>query len=294
MPNLSSKMEHNLRAEEMNERYMAALPEYEHAPLREVAISVQFAPLSNLSIPMYGLLWQHYSGRFPHIEEHPPLDPQIERFGVIGKPKAPRVEFMTRPPLPRVWFVDDTRRELIQIQHDRFIRNWRKVDDDDKYPRYEPNLRPKFLEDYQDFVNFVESNKIGSVVPNQCEVNYVNIIPRNSEWETHADIDKVFSVVSNEYRSHSELDVEDMRFQIRHFLLDDNGQKIGRLHVEIAPATLISTDECVFEMKLTARGHPGGPKVSDVMSFVDNARKAIVMTFDKAIRQSLYHSLGRK
>jgi len=112
------------------------LPDFENPPLVEVALSVQFEPIEQMRTPQIGFLWAEFRDRFPVTQEHPPVDPVIERFGIArtGAPEV-RLQMLESPPLPRVWFVNPTGTELIQVQNDRFIHNWRKVDDGDKYPR---------------------------------------------------------------------------------------------------------------------------------------------------------------
>lgn len=91
-------------------------PSYENPPVVEVALSVQFEPIKALRTPQLGLLWQEFRDRFPVIEEHPPLEPVIERFG--GLPRASRgtVQFqmLDTPPVPRCWFLNNEGTELIQ------------------------------------------------------------------------------------------------------------------------------------------------------------------------------------
>ena len=49
-------------------------------------------------------------------------------------------EVLAAPPTPRVFFINTRRTELLQVQRDRFIHNWRKIGDGDQYPRFERML----------------------------------------------------------------------------------------------------------------------------------------------------------
>ena len=112
---------------------------------------------------------------FPLTEEHLPLHVPRETFGV---PLPGQVEVTTaeKPLLPRVCFLNQSETELIQIQTDRFIHNWRKAGNvPAPYPRYE-GVRAKFRDEVSRFQQFLSDEKLGQVVVNQCEGTYVNHI----------------------------------------------------------------------------------------------------------------------
>ena len=74
----------------------------------------------------------------------------------------------------RLWFLNDDQTELLQLQNDRFGRNWRKMPPVDKpYPRFETMIA-QFERELHMLSAFCVSNRIGKVVPTQCELSYVN------------------------------------------------------------------------------------------------------------------------
>lgn len=269
----------------VNEQF---LPHFSNPPLEEVAISVQFAPLDRLVVPEIGLLWGHYGERFSHVEQHPPLDPIIERFGVRPRPQLPNIQLVSGVPLPRIWFLDKDKRELLQIQQDRFIRNWRKIDPSDECPRYEEQLRPRFLQDLEDFQGFVAKNDIGTIKPNQCEVTYINHIHCCDEWDSHSEFSKVFSVWSNDYAAKSPYEIEDAKFQLQQVIRDDQGEFLGRLHVSSSPAFQASDDSLVFELRLIARVRPLNETLSGIMCAIDIARECVVRSFADITRDAMH------
>ncbi len=233
------------------------LPQFERPPLIEVALSAQFEPLESLSVPQLGLLWQRFRGRFPQVEHRPPLVAVIERTGTRAASAPPPVEFVSAPPVPRLWFLDESRGELLQVQQDRFVRNWRKRGESDRYPRYEEHVRPRFAEDLATFVDFITENGLGTFAPNQCEVTYVNHIVAGTEA----------------------LALEDERFALRYVLRDDSGDFLGRLHVAVEPAFRQQDDRPMLLATLTARGRPLGAGLEGVLGFLDLGRASIVRTF---------------
>ena len=110
------------------------LPKFDNPPVVEVALSVQFERLS-ISAAHIGLVWQKFRDRFPNIEEKPEIEAAIEQFGPPER-KGPGVRFEVGVmPIPRFWFVNQDGSELVQVQRDRFIRNWRKKDGGPGYPK---------------------------------------------------------------------------------------------------------------------------------------------------------------
>ena len=187
----------------MRELERPDIPDFEHAPVAEVALSTQFGPLEKLRLAHLGLLWGRFRELYPVIQEHNPLANPVEQFG--QKPSTPqrnRVEISDTPEA-RFWFLDEPGSHLIQVQRDRFVRNWRGTGDD--YPRYE-RIRKSFIEDYTTFVEFLEKEKIGSPETRQVEVTYVNHIFANDVWSQPGEADHVFAVCALRTRSGSLFD----------------------------------------------------------------------------------------
>src|ERR1043166_5147847 len=160
-----------------------SLPDFVKPPVTEVALSVQFNPLPELKAPQLGLLWNEFRSRFPKAEQQPPLDSVMEKFGVRGPGKV-NVRFEMGVPVPRCWFLNEAGTELIQVQQDRFAHNWRKVGEEDSYPRYE-YICETFKAELGIFCQFLARERLGELIPNQCEVIYVNHIAPGENWERH-------------------------------------------------------------------------------------------------------------
>src|SRR5690349_15910910 len=101
----------------MNER-PDDLPDFTNPPVTEVVLGVQFNNLSGFQAPHLGLVWEKFRSNFPHIEEHPPIQPAFETFG--SNPGMSLVMPLVLPPwMPRIFFVNDDRTQLLQVQRDR-------------------------------------------------------------------------------------------------------------------------------------------------------------------------------
>src|SRR5207249_8292565 len=105
--------------------------------LTETALGVQFAPVEGWDIPHFGLFWHEIRRRYPRFEVQPLLVSEVERPALEFKhPQPPSVELVSRPPV-RCWFLNESNTELIQVQQDRFVHNWRKMVGSGAYLHYE-------------------------------------------------------------------------------------------------------------------------------------------------------------
>jgi uncharacterized protein (TIGR04255 family) len=161
------------------------LPSFERPPVSEVAIGVEFLPLPALTVvPMVELrpIWRD---RYPHIEEKPAL-PSVP----IGGLKVNfNFQIATGIPPMRIWFLSDDRTELLQVQGDRLVLNWR-ADFKNPYPRYR-QLEPTFSANWRLFESEIRNRSLGDLQPILAEVTYVNRIELNDD-ESLFDVLAIF------------------------------------------------------------------------------------------------------
>lgn len=188
---------------------------------------MQFEPLDGLRTPQLGFLWQRYRDRFPKFEERLLLDPSVEQYGGEGV-VVPTLQLqpIDGPPAPRLWFIsrDDTR--LIQVQRDRFVHNWRKVTDAGQYPRYR-EVRETFGHELEEFRHFLDAEKLGELVPNQCEVTYVNNLVAGAGWDRLGELDEILAIWSGATNKKFLPEPEDVSLAIRYPIRDEAGRPMG-------------------------------------------------------------------
>ena len=275
------------------------LPDFERPPLVEVVLGVQFSELCGYRTFHGGLLWHSkFRNEFPICMEQPPIEPAFETFG-SGIPTRPhfQVQLTDSPPPPRLWFVNNEQTELVQIQADRFLHNWRRMQDHTEYPRYEP-IRDRFFAELTSLVSFLENEKIGSLEPNQCEVTYVNHIDLGGEVDPRTHFHRIFAFWSDfidgpdqDMVKHSE--IEDVRFNARFAVVDpQSGEPRGRLHIDAQPA-IGSDEKAIIRLNLTARGSPLSPSFGGVADFLDIGREALVRRFT-AITSAEMHETWKR
>lgn len=252
---------------------MSALPAYGKPPVIEVAIGVQFAPLSEFSVAHAGLYWATIREVFGRVEEQAPILHIVEP--PHGAPEQrPGLEITAKPELPRVWFIDASGSRLLQVQRDRFLHNWRKVNPDDEYPRF-PAVKDTFFHHWQAFNEFLAQNNL-KAQPDQCELTYVNHLRKGEGWNDMVDMEKLFTIFTWQTRSGFLPKPDSARWSLR-FLLPEN---MGRLHIDVRPVSVPPKNDPIIHFSLTARGRPQGEFSMESMSdWFTMAREWIVKGF---------------
>ena len=252
---------------------MSPLPDFETPPVREVVCSVTYKYLDGFLVAHLGQLWEKFRDEYPKCEEKEPLGAVFEKLDAGGETER-NVRLLTVPPMPRVWFSNEDDTRLIQVQRDRFIHNWKKMRDDDDYPRY-PKVMKMFRTAFEHFEEFLAEQELGVVESMQYELTYVNYIARHEGWENCSDIGTLFPDFAwrNESRFLPEPESNDWRLT---FPLPGNA---GRLHVRIQKAFRNTDQQEIMRMDLTARGIGENKSGSAMYEWFDMAREWIVCGF---------------
>jgi uncharacterized protein (TIGR04255 family) len=251
----------------------------------EVALSVQFEPLP-LQTKHLALLWQDCRDEFPDWQDQSPIAPVFELFG-----RGFLSTRLTSVQLPRAIFRNRPGTELKQYQADRLVRNWTKAQAAPDYPRYE-RIREPFIQDLRALATFLQEQSLGNLIPNQCEVTYVNLIPlTNSAALT---LGEVISPWSGVY-SDPFLQGPEATEVATHFVIMSPGhtEPVGRLHVQALVVAYRDTKQQAVQLTLTARGQPLGVGVDGVTAFLNLGREHIVKGFASFTTPKMHESWGR-
>jgi uncharacterized protein (TIGR04255 family) len=272
----------------------AELPDFGSPPVVEVVLGVQFNSIENLRSPHLGLVWAEFKDEYPNIEEQPPLDPVFETFaeGTAATAWVPRIQLVTNVPTPRVFFINSAQSELLQVQRDRFLHNWRKVGQETDYPRFERMLET-FEDGYRRIETLVLREKLGSIVPNQSELTYVNQIPLPANETSFEAFERLFGSFTKELVLDNLGKPEDARFLARYIIRDVEGTPTGRLYVTAEPAwTPDGTN--IIQLTLVARGKPLSNNLVGVSEFLKIGRSHIVRAFAELTTDEMHHIWERK
>lgn len=259
------------------------LPEFKTPPVIEVVCGVQFEPLKAFSSVHLGDFWHRIKKQYPRTEDRPPLPDIFE--GTVGLDVADLLEL---PPLRRVFYIEATNNFLLQVQSSRFLANWRKVDQQEPYPRFGAAY-DRFVRGWELFLGFLKDTGLGSPKVNQYELTYINHI-FEGEAPFPGGIEDLVPVAA--VRSARTL----------HYLPEPGGvgvrlrfplfEKKGTVHVKIDLGKRQSDAKSVVLMDLTARG-PALADWSDMKDWFNLAHEAIVCGFADLTSPNAHRLWGR-
>jgi uncharacterized protein (TIGR04255 family) len=265
------------------------LPNFRTPPVSEVVLSIQFASLQQLRAPHVGVFWDTLRKEYPVVSEQLPLNATFETFGMPTEPSPGifRMQQLLSPLMPRFWFEQVGGPDLLQLQQDRILHNWRSQNLFE-YPRYE-SIRARFENEVDAFSRFLAKEQLGQLQPNQCEVTYVNLIELPDGLNPHEHLDDVTPLWSGETSEPTPGDVETSSIQAR-FLFSDGQSTTGRIYANFQPAFRNNDQAPVIHLEITARGKPRDNSIGAAFDLLDQERYAVVKTF-AAITQPAMHEL---
>lgn len=160
---------------------------FENPPVNEVVVSTYFnPPLSDFRNEHVGLFWEGIRKDFPVVRQQIPvgIEQEITADELI--------------PMPRYWFISDNDMNLIQLQKNAFMFNWRRRDKE--YPRFHDYIKPTFDKYYSFFSDFIRSeiNSAEELAVELCELTYINTLEPCEYWEGPQDTANIipsFSIV---------------------------------------------------------------------------------------------------
>jgi uncharacterized protein (TIGR04255 family) len=268
------------------------LPAFEDPPVIETLLGVQFAPLERFSLMHFGIFWASVREMYPRYQILPALDPAVENFDPQLQETQKRVlELRVKQipePVMRCWLMSASSDQLIQLQRDRFIRNWRKMAAGEVYPRYD-RLRPNFEFDWNRFLAFLRDNDLGNPEINQCEVTYVNHIEIGKAWASFAETPKIVSLLAREVPTEFLPRPEFFEMTTSYPLSDYR----GRLRVSVQPVFSQPLNKEVLQLTLTARGKPASSHLGDILEWFDLGHEWIVRGFAELTTPEL-HKIWRR
>ena len=251
---------------------------YENPPIDEFVCGILFDSITELRAGHFGVLWQKFGPDFSGIEDQNLLGPVSEED----------MNSRSALPLPRVWFVHEDENELIQVQFNRFLHNWRKRRPDDKYPGYK-TVMGNFENYLSSFREFLAETELGVLVPKRYEITYIDHILENEGWETISDLERVFpNFVLLKGQNILSTDIREVNWKMVFGLPNDFGQ----LQLSIRNARRVVDDRHLLRIEFTAYSNqPYKP----MRSWFDVAHDEILNLFSNLISDEIQMQFwGRK
>lgn len=256
---------------------------FDRPPIVEVACGLSFELPKPLLTAHVGLYWSRVRDKFPNTTDNPPIAQAIE--GPLTVSPSFELQVLELAPLRRTFFVTKDGRKLIQLQDDRFLFNWKRIDDGDHYPSYDLII-DDFHAAFADFIVFVGELGLGQPRVTQLELTYVNAID-----------------TSERSASPSRLLIDHLRSDTTRFLPEPelvNWQTAyqlpdgaGRLHTTAQTARRTSTGQPMVRLDLTARGSPKRQDIQARKEWFDLAHHWITQGFADITSPSMQQQWGR-
>jgi len=238
-----------------------SFPDYKKPPVIEVVCGIGFETIEKFKGHHPGLFWQKVRDGFPVCEHATRLGFNPEALDLAKY-------------LPRIWFVNEKQNMLIQLQDDRLFFNWRRMDEEEAYPRYKTIIE-SFKTNLAIFQQFLEEEKLGSVNPKKCELTYINHIPKGEGWESLSDISEVFRDLT--WDSNERFLPPPLSFggQVVFPLPEDN----GRLNIKLQHGER-KLDKCpILILQISAQGLGADKSMDTVWEWFEIAHEWIVCGF---------------
>lgn len=256
-------------------------PNFDRPPVIETVLGLQFPARPGWNLPQMGAYWGEVRSRYPKTEIHPTL---ANLPGGDTPETGPQLTLRLEPDA-RFWLVGADETELVQLQRNRFIQNWRAAEGCD-YPRYEV-LSKRFLDRWRHLVDFWEQTGIEPPTELRCEVTYINHIDQGSGWSTFADLPEVFPCLSNQRTTGFLPDPESIGLT-RSYSMPDG----ARLRAEVRPVVRATDQMKTLQFTLSAIGDAASAATEDVQKWLNFGREWVVKGFVDLTSEKLHAKWG--
>ncbi|MCY4294356.1 MAG: TIGR04255 family protein [Acidimicrobiaceae bacterium] len=266
-----------------------ALPEYERPPVVEVALAVEFEQAVRFRTLDLGRLAAEWAGSLPKADERPPL-PRMDWPGddLVESLLDDLFDNAERVVPPRLWLQNDAGDQVVQIQQDRLVVNWRK-EGSGAYPRYKV-VRERLQDAWQRLERVCGDLGHDEPTPDMCEIQYINNIGIDEGWQSSQDTARLLvpwrGVSDNSFIPAKHL----CQFSL-HCLFPEDRE--GWLNVDSWTTSEPEKDNInatSMMLNLTARGHALSNDLESALDFFDVAHRWIVLGFT-AVTSSEAHSI---
>jgi uncharacterized protein (TIGR04255 family) len=268
------------------------LPDYEHPPVVETVLGVQFERMPRIKNAHLGAFWNSLDKtEWPVVADAAPLPPQFERFGpALAWARAIQLQ-LTQDPACRLQITNRGGDRMLQVQNGRLHFNWLGKGGG-LYPRYE-RVRSELAPLLENFKQFLSDEKLGEFRPNQWEVTYVNHIPQGTVWTTPSDW-RFFEPLASVPTIDGVAEGESFGGQW-HFVIPPER---GRLHIDWEhlkpPQEGKEAAQEFIRITFTARGPVEPSSISAVFAGLDLGRTTIVRSFQRLMSDDANRYWGLK
>jgi uncharacterized protein (TIGR04255 family) len=262
------------------------LPEFDAPPVVEMAVSARFRIIPGLRGLALSPLYEQWRGRYPQVEEQPPL-PAVVEDGVPNGPTTFQLNLGAVPAV-RYWFLTRDGDELVQLQQDLLSVNWRERVSGKPYPRYAA-MRQLFSDRIHDLETFAARNELGPVHVTQLELSYINAVDVDEgDGGKLGRILTTWQDVPDSRLAGPEQVQLNMSYQVTGL-----GPGVSRLWVQ-AGLGQRSTGALAIFLTFLIRGAPKGEGITQALAFLDNAHEQVLRSFAELTTPEMHRAWGRR
>ncbi|WP_406353184.1 TIGR04255 family protein [Streptomyces sp. NBC_00658] len=265
---------------------MTGLPDFSQPPVVEVACGVKFRKVPELHGIRLAPLYEMWKSELPVIEEQPTL-PSIETGPAGSSPKI-RVDF---PSLrqTRYWFQSERGNDLVQLQPDRLIVNWRSCGNGENYPRFEYVLN-HLSRRVTDLSGFVEENFRSKLEFLHVELSYINSlrVGESDKW----DLREIFHTWPDFAKHHLGRPANSQMT----FDFPIESARTGRdffLRASIEPGVASDETPGTF-LTMTAQGRPSSTSAEGALDSIKEAHDHLVRSFAEITTEAAHERWGKR
>jgi len=255
-------------------------PSFDQPPVVETALGVQFAPLEGFDVLHLGQLFSLFKEiGYSKYQLKPPVGQQEIRLAEEGD--------FAKFPL-RCWYITPDESQLVQIQREFFIRNWRATDANAEYQHF-TSIMPLFQRDWVLFCSFLREQGMKAPEVSRCDVTYINHLLRGEDWETYDDLSALFPIWRGIELKELFTAIEVGQFLVG-FKLPEGA---GHIQFTLQPAVRNDGKE-LFQLTVTASGKPLTSNDSDLFKWLDLGHLAVVNGFVQFTSEKAHRKWGKR
>jgi uncharacterized protein (TIGR04255 family) len=232
-----------------------------------------------------GAFWDRIRTEFPKVEEALPLSPIVEEQ---GQSVAESESWSTLPPARRAWLLNPDGSNIIQIQADRFLFNWKHTLGAKNYPSYQIVIE-EFERHLRAFLAFMRDVGGVHLTFRQFEMTYVNHI--NKEYGL--DLQDETSILVDHVRKSGARFLpapENFNFSVSYPLPEG----IGRLHVIAQSMNSPQDDGRLIRLDMVARGMAADASDDARRKWFDTAHIWITHGFADVTSPTVQHEIWKR
>jgi uncharacterized protein (TIGR04255 family) len=252
--------------------------DYDKPPVVETAFRFTFPPIKGWNVFHLGLFWARLRKRYEFAEARMPMGSiEIDDLDLKLGPET----HLEKLPL-RSFLLDSSKNQLLQVQLNAFIRNWRaSIEGEHRYCHYS-DLKPMFQEDWATYREFLKDENLAEPNVFQCDVTYINHFVKGREWKTLEDIATLFPRMKFDFKGAL---VTSFSFAAT---VAEN-----QVRMEASPA-LRHDGTPIVQLTLNVSGKPAGTSETSIWAKLDDCHKLLVETFAEITAEDLQKRIWKR